>query len=806
MRELASALSAWNELSKYSDLADFKKAISESEDELEAVTGLRSLCWKIFLLFQNLDQTTWSGSLDNSRSAYSSLRSHYLRAIEHPDEVSTSADPLSTDDESPWTALRADEALRAEIYQDVQRCMPENIYFRQPETQQMMLDVLFVYCKLNPDVGYRQGMHELLAPILWVVERDAIDAGKDGERKGKEGEGEDAGIEVLKTVLDGSFVEHDTFTLIGIIMQTAKGFYDPATEAAIGTSRGRAGESESAILMRCRRIFHTLLPQVDPALATHLEALDISPQIFLMRWIRLILGREFPFDDLLRVWDLLFAEDSSIELIDHICVAMLLRIRWQLMDADVNEALMLLMRYPSPASTNGPHTFVHDAIYLKANMDIDGGIHIVTRYSNRAPPRIMLERPKTPEQPPRSETPDPRRTNSPFNSPAAAASSVENALHDAARGVLNRGERWGINQALRDTIGEVRKNVQTTLNSGRNSPRTGSMTGIRPLHRTTRSDVSSNIAANVLRKVGQLEERNKQLAKMLEGAVAELWKFEKDANEKMEGNGEDKSKDDLQALSMAVAKVQFVQVFLQDSTLPLPAEETETKPPDVLREENVNDAMSEQKALHAPEPEPEPAPLLLEEPHPQPLRSQASPTVIPTPASITPTLTKTPSIPIPTILRPSSTQPQSSPHNRALPTIFLSQEHASSLPPSNLSSKPSNLGTVPSANLPTRPKIEQSSFSWMLGQAHEDRSGFVTASPFSPHERRWNAAHGGTEKGFLFGEEDDVVGDPPKVKVREEDGKGKSGKKDAGGAGRKGSLKGAGVREDIGLGDMGGEG
>jgi TBC1 domain family protein 5 len=49
------------------------------------------------------------------------------------------------------------------------------------------------------------------------------------------------------------------------------------------------------------------------------------------RWIRLLFGREFPFDDLLRVWDLLFAEDPSLELVDYICIAMLLRIRWQRM-------------------------------------------------------------------------------------------------------------------------------------------------------------------------------------------------------------------------------------------------------------------------------------------------------------------------------------------------------------------------------------------------------------------------------------------------------------------------------------------
>jgi TBC1 domain family protein 5 len=155
--------------------------------------------------------------------------------------------------------------------------MPENVYFRQPTTQNMLLDILFVYCKLNPDVGYRQGMHELLAPFLWAVERDSVDIGATQASNG------DA---VLRSMLDSRYIEHDTFTLFGLVMQTAKTFYDPAAEtrlrAPAKAPRGRPAENESAMLVRCRRIFRTLLPRVDPALATHLEELDISPQIFLM--------------------------------------------------------------------------------------------------------------------------------------------------------------------------------------------------------------------------------------------------------------------------------------------------------------------------------------------------------------------------------------------------------------------------------------------------------------------------------------------------------------------------------------------
>lgn len=48
-----------------------------------------------FLLFETLDRTTWAGTLAASRAAYDSLRAHFLRAIEHPDEVESAVDPLS---------------------------------------------------------------------------------------------------------------------------------------------------------------------------------------------------------------------------------------------------------------------------------------------------------------------------------------------------------------------------------------------------------------------------------------------------------------------------------------------------------------------------------------------------------------------------------------------------------------------------------------------------------------------------------------------------------------------------------------
>lgn len=94
--------------------------------------------------------------------------------------------------------------------------MPESAYFRQLETQRTLTDILFVFCKLNPDVSYRQGMHELAAPILWVVENDAVDIGEGSKTLGQDS--------TIKALFDADHIEHDTFALFGQVMQSAKTF------------------------------------------------------------------------------------------------------------------------------------------------------------------------------------------------------------------------------------------------------------------------------------------------------------------------------------------------------------------------------------------------------------------------------------------------------------------------------------------------------------------------------------------------------------------------------------------------------
>lgn len=61
--------------------------------------------------------------------------------------------------------------------------------------------------------------------------------------------------------------------------------------------------------------------------------------------MRLLFGREFPFEDTLLAWDLLFADRLDPEIVDFVCIAMLLRVRWQCMSNHSVELKADLSKY-----------------------------------------------------------------------------------------------------------------------------------------------------------------------------------------------------------------------------------------------------------------------------------------------------------------------------------------------------------------------------------------------------------------------------------------------------------------------------
>jgi TBC1 domain family protein 5 len=353
----------------------------------------------------NNDDADWAGAISKWRREYQLAKNE---AYVDPHAASSVDDPLlnnplSTADDSPWTRYFENKELEQEIQRDIERTNPEMDFFRQEHIQEQMLHVLFVYARQHPDLGYKQGMHEILAPLIFWLHEDAqhgpiaLSSSPSDSSSSPSLSGEAAAItptpasttttatfvsELLATLWSSEHIEHDAYALLSAILEHVGEWFksssspttatttDPANTnptasntsvttnntttiqsdpLGIGASAGGAlpANSPSPILRKCRYIQELLLKRFDPQLYASLTALNIEPQFFLMKWLRLLFGREFHhIEDTLAIWEALFAYDNRFSLVDYVATAMLMYVREYLLHKDYAACMMRLQHYP----------------------------------------------------------------------------------------------------------------------------------------------------------------------------------------------------------------------------------------------------------------------------------------------------------------------------------------------------------------------------------------------------------------------------------------------------------------------------
>ncbi|CAL0327902.1 unnamed protein product [Lupinus luteus] len=330
---------------------------------------LRGLKWRI-----NLGVLPSSTSIDNlrrvtadSRRRYASLRRRLL--IEPHIPRSRSADPvmdnpLSQNPDSTWSRFFRSAELERMVDQDLSRLYPEHgSYFQTPGCQGMLRRILLLWCLRHPECGYRQGMHELLAPLLYVLQvdlehlsevrklyDDLITDRFDGllcqendlcysfDFRKSQGSVEDEtgshgkamkvnsldeldpeiqtivllsdayGAEgELGIVLSEKFMEHDAYCMFDALMTHGS----VATADFFSQSPLAGSLSGLPPVIEASTALYHLLSLVDSSLHSHLLDLGVEPQYFSLRWLRVLFGREFSLDNLLIIWDEIFASDNN---------------------------------------------------------------------------------------------------------------------------------------------------------------------------------------------------------------------------------------------------------------------------------------------------------------------------------------------------------------------------------------------------------------------------------------------------------------------------------------------------------------
>jgi len=362
--------------------------------------------------------------------------------------------PLSTQPNNSWNSVLADQEMANQIRHDLNRTHQDVELFTHSLVQKMMFNVLMVWskeCSNDKDGRYRQGMNELLAVMVMTVLTDAQwrDETEWKEADGKaatkaaaaastdgstapsssssspaSGSSNDSHSGLLPLLLDRAYVEHDLYELFRRLMDRMAPFYIKVethpSKAGVGAGAAAAAHGrvnnrrigngdassmpDTPIVSKVHEIHHSLLSTLDPKLYAHLQSMDVSPNLYLLRWVRLMCAREFHMQDVLCMWDVCFATDqnakdddnasssnsndqsdssqskedadNSIEtlgrerslatggsmaaptsplsststygfvLLDYICLAMLLYVRSALLQGDQTYCLRRLMRYP----------------------------------------------------------------------------------------------------------------------------------------------------------------------------------------------------------------------------------------------------------------------------------------------------------------------------------------------------------------------------------------------------------------------------------------------------------------------------
>ncbi|BES95654.1 TBC [Nesidiocoris tenuis] len=329
------------------------------DGELRA-SRFRSVIWRLLL------GALTPGYPDQWREETKRSRDHYKQLKESIEVKPCSKsepdcdNPLSTNEKSSWHQYFCDKELKCLIQQDVIRTFPGVDFFKSEEIQLAMISILFCYARENPTMCYRQGMHEVLAPVVFVVKSDHHALLHSKEQ-----------IELrpdILCVVNPEYLEEDSYTLFRRIMNAIEGSYLIPNVAPTSTgyfpchSNAGANANENQVIAQLNWIKNRLLAPSDPELHDHLVKLDIPLPLFGIRWLRLLFGREFPLQDLLVLWDAIFADNRSFDLVNYVVVAMLSAVRKTLLNADYTNCLTTLMRYPG---VNDISLIIDYALHLK---------------------------------------------------------------------------------------------------------------------------------------------------------------------------------------------------------------------------------------------------------------------------------------------------------------------------------------------------------------------------------------------------------------------------------------------------------
>ena len=331
---------------------------------------IRGMAWKIFMEVlpetETLEQ--WVETIDKLRKDYKNKTKSLLKAQKFK------GDPLSgmavtNTDSATWNTYYADNDTKKLINLDLDRTFQELALFHQKKIKANLADILFIWNKENLDVGYQQGMNDILAvTFLGLYPCYFKNVKKLGKNEIVKISSEQiSAIQNAEDIYDFFHDEDELYSdLYFCFAKLMKRGLKELFETIKGThvvdykkyqlfnnqlEEDSTDDMQNPLNIRCTLIIKEKLKSIDPELYQHFKKIGLNCGIFLQRWLKCMFDREFELKDIFIIWDSIFATPDvqngyGLVFLDYIAISMILRIRKKLLESDQNECFSTLFKYP----------------------------------------------------------------------------------------------------------------------------------------------------------------------------------------------------------------------------------------------------------------------------------------------------------------------------------------------------------------------------------------------------------------------------------------------------------------------------
>ena len=343
--------------------------------------NIRGMAWKIFMevLPANSSIEKWIEKLKYLREEYKILsdkmtkkQNFFKKEEENKKENIIDLNNIIIRKNSLFiNPFHKEKEAKKLINLDLNRTFQELALFHNEEIKNKLSRILFIWNNENPDLGYQQGMNDIVSIIFLCLypyyfpnkeKKISIESIiKDKDRINKK-----ENSEILYLFFhDEEEFESDLYICFNNIMKKGvKSLYDFDFESKDkqidyikkillfkNEFNFEKEELNSPLNLRCNMLIKEKLKKLDYELYNHFNKIGLDCTIFLQRWLKCIFNREFELKDVLIIWDAVIASPEiqkgyNLSKIDLIALSMILRIRNILILCDQNQCFMMLLQYP----------------------------------------------------------------------------------------------------------------------------------------------------------------------------------------------------------------------------------------------------------------------------------------------------------------------------------------------------------------------------------------------------------------------------------------------------------------------------